>query len=463
MNVDIRDGASEQIAAIHAATVRRARELGVPATSVAPSRAVLRYQHPLQMRPSARGFADMAISNYVDRDPSSGLLDFACGARTYDGHAGTDMFLWPYHWNMMDRGELRVVAARPGVIVDRHDGEFDRQCTGPSAPANYVVIRHDDGLLGYYWHLRNGSVTTKPAGASVALGEVLGLVGSSGFSTGPHLHFELRTADASGTVDPYAGACNVTTRLWTHQAAPIDPAVVRVASHSAPPPSVSSNCDDPDPGYANNYQRNSTVYGAVYLRDQTTTTPAIVSIVRPDGSIATSFTTGTPPSGFWSASYWWTSYAIPGSAPLGVWKIRANFRGKRYEHAFWVGPGQAVASITAKVNSPTRAVAINAPSHFNVTLTNIGPSRAIGCRLSLSRPIRANVSFRATDNSFNPAGSENALLNIEPGRIARARLTIVPGPGFLAQAALFPVVAKCTNTDTAAFAPPGNQLALTGP
>ena len=55
----------------------------------------------------------------------------------------------------------------------------------------YVVIRHQIGYSTVYGHLQQ--VFVKP-GAAVARGQRIGLVGSSGKSTGPHLHFEVRKA-----------------------------------------------------------------------------------------------------------------------------------------------------------------------------------------------------------------------------------------------------------------------------
>ena len=52
-----------------------------------------------------------------------------------------------------------------------------------------VIIRHQHGYKSYYGHL---STIYVKAGASVKRGELLGLTGSSGRSTGPHLHFEVR-------------------------------------------------------------------------------------------------------------------------------------------------------------------------------------------------------------------------------------------------------------------------------
>ena len=186
-----------------------------------------------------------------------------------------------------------------------------------SPPANFVIIRHDNGLLGYYWHLKKGSVTTKAVGQRVVVGEQLGFVGISGFSTGPHLHFELQ--NAGGTViDPFTGQCNAGTTKWTHQSRPVDPGLVRIAAHSIPPPNF-SNCDNPDPGYATRFVRGATIYAVAYLRDQTPATKATVAILRPDGSVA--FSATTPPTSFLSYSYWWWGYTLNFfSDPAGEWR-----------------------------------------------------------------------------------------------------------------------------------------------
>jgi len=54
---------------------------------------------------------------------------------------------------------------------------------------NYVVIAHPDGFVTLYGHL--DSVAVK-AGQVVHQGEIVGLEGSTGWSTGPHVHFEIR-------------------------------------------------------------------------------------------------------------------------------------------------------------------------------------------------------------------------------------------------------------------------------
>ncbi|MDF0374471.1 peptidoglycan DD-metalloendopeptidase family protein [[Kitasatospora] papulosa] len=67
---------------------------------------------------------------------------------------------------------------------------------------NEVVIQHSDGMYSQYAHLSSLEVTT---GQTVTGGQQIGLSGSTGNSTGPHLHFEVRTGPSYGSdVDPIA-------------------------------------------------------------------------------------------------------------------------------------------------------------------------------------------------------------------------------------------------------------------
>jgi len=84
-----------------------------------------------------------------------------------------------------------VVAAADGVVsaVGSTRGGY----------GNYVVIAHGGDLMTLYGHLDSSIVA---AGQVVKAGQVIGAEGSTGFSTGPHLHFEVRVKN--NVVDPAA-------------------------------------------------------------------------------------------------------------------------------------------------------------------------------------------------------------------------------------------------------------------
>lgn len=76
----------------------------------------------------------------------------------------------------------RVTTAAEGVVTS---AGYD------TGYGNYVEVRHPNGLRTFYGHLSRiepGVV----AGARLGGGQVIGRVGSTGYSTGPHLHFEVR-------------------------------------------------------------------------------------------------------------------------------------------------------------------------------------------------------------------------------------------------------------------------------
>ncbi|MFQ5629442.1 MAG: peptidoglycan DD-metalloendopeptidase family protein [bacterium] len=151
------------------------------------------------------------VTNYVDLEPSDGLRDYNCGSVTYDGHRGLDIEIVSFY--DMDEG-VPILCAAPGVVIFVNDGEFDRQTEWINgAVANAVTVRHADGSDALYWHIRKNSVRVT-VGDSVAVGDTLGYIGSSGFSSGPHLHFEIRK---NGTIDPFQGNCQSDSSRWVKQ------------------------------------------------------------------------------------------------------------------------------------------------------------------------------------------------------------------------------------------------------
>src|SRR3569832_1051789 len=83
----------------------------------------------------------------------------------------------------MRRAADQVAATSPDFL------EFKR--------VNWVLVLHDDGTLGEYMHLAPAGVEVQP-GTPVNRGDELALSGNTGFSSTPHLHFQVMTAGEDG-------------------------------------------------------------------------------------------------------------------------------------------------------------------------------------------------------------------------------------------------------------------------
>ncbi|MEZ4517154.1 MAG: peptidoglycan DD-metalloendopeptidase family protein [Chloroflexota bacterium] len=298
---------------------------------------------PLMAAPDFDDPGYYTITGYVDHNPAfpGQLLDYACGQRTYDtsggyNHQGTDYYLWPFAWNKMAEGDVMVVAAAPGVIVNKTDGNFDQSCSFNSQKWNAIYIRHADGSIAWYGHLKRDSVTTKQIGETVAVGEYLGLVGSSGNSTGPHLHLELYDSSYH-LIDPYAGSCNPTTPVswWQAQRPYQDPAVNKLMTGSAP---VSfQSCPSQDiTNEATVFQPGDIIYFTAFYRDQPGGDVSTYRLLRPDGTVHVEWTHSSPQS-FYKMSYWWWAFELGPDLPSGTWTFEVEFEGTTTSHAFYLG------------------------------------------------------------------------------------------------------------------------------
>lgn len=94
----------------------------------------------------------------------------------YSAHRGTDIGA---------STGTPVVAAASGLVT---------AAGYSSSMGNYIVIAHGDGITTRYYHNSRLAVS---AGQSVQAGQVISYVGSTGWSTGPHLHFEVRINDVA--------------------------------------------------------------------------------------------------------------------------------------------------------------------------------------------------------------------------------------------------------------------------
>lgn len=146
----------------------------------------------------------------ITRDEPATAKHLGPGACTgsYDGITGTLTFIWPSterylsgydyspetnHFGIDIAGKLGnpIFAADHGVVVYAGWNDYGY--------GEMIVIDHGSGWQTLYAHLSQVNVS---CGQEVYQGDVIGLMGSTGKSTGPHLHFEMRSDDY-GRVNPW--------------------------------------------------------------------------------------------------------------------------------------------------------------------------------------------------------------------------------------------------------------------
>lgn len=147
------------------------------------------------------------VAVLVDGDGSrkSGFSGPGSCGNIGQGYIGTGYFIWPSAVRFISGNNYgpghraidigaglgsQIFAADSGVVV--YAGWLD------GGYGNFVVIDHGNGFQTLYEHLNSINVS---CGASVSQGAVIGTGGTTGNSTGPHLHFEIRRNGAS--VNPW--------------------------------------------------------------------------------------------------------------------------------------------------------------------------------------------------------------------------------------------------------------------
>jgi murein DD-endopeptidase len=186
---------------------------------------------------------DCYVMHYVDRDPSPEITDFGCGRQTYDGHSGTDFGI--ANLQRMATG-VPVIAVADGQVLRVRDGvadrlianQTDKESVQGTECGNGLVVDHGNGWSTQYCHLRQGSLAVKP-NTSVKTGTVLGLVGSSGLASFPHVHLTVRYQNK--VVDPFVGvndskSCSIThNSLWAKPLSYVPTGLVSAGFAPKPP------------------------------------------------------------------------------------------------------------------------------------------------------------------------------------------------------------------------------------
>jgi murein DD-endopeptidase MepM/ murein hydrolase activator NlpD len=95
-------------------------------------------------------------------------------------------------WGKMHKG-LDIAADVGEPVYAAAAGEVIYASNGMRGYGNAVIVRHDDRATSLYAH--NSELKVK-AGQKVTQGELIALLGNTGHSTGPHVHFEIRSGDA---------------------------------------------------------------------------------------------------------------------------------------------------------------------------------------------------------------------------------------------------------------------------
>lgn len=232
---------------------------------------------------------------------------------------------------------MEIVAAAPGIIVEKRNSFADLNCTNNGNPNwNGIVGEHADGTFAIYMHFKKNSATAKEVGDTVTAGEFLGLAGSSGSSTIPHLHFEIRDAE-SNVIDPYQGNCNaMNAESWWQQQEPYYvPRINRISTHS-----VSTN-DTACPVVENTYEKTNFDTGdpmvlKLYYRDIKPGDVTAIKITGPSGNIVSNYTWTQDWGVFYATAWAYWTFNITSSWETGIYTIQANFGGNSHTTAFGV-------------------------------------------------------------------------------------------------------------------------------
>ena len=129
-----------------------------------------------------------------------------CGA-IYEGAIGIGSFIWPtvatslsgYDYSPPLHNGIDIAGAEGNAIFATDSGVVVFAGWSQYGFGYLIVLDHGNGWQSAYAHLSSVSVT---CGQSVAQGTVIGGLGTTGNSTGPHLHFELRN-EVYGKVNPW--------------------------------------------------------------------------------------------------------------------------------------------------------------------------------------------------------------------------------------------------------------------
>lgn len=391
------------------------------------------------------------ITNFADLNHDEYYrLDWDCAtyenARNYDQHNGADILPYPFMWEMMDDESVEIIAAADGEVIQRYDGNtVDRNCASPhefnSEPfnggyyGNFIALMHSDSSITVYAHMKNGTVANLELGEFVEAGQFLGKMGSSGNSTAPHLHFEVRPCVDCQYIEPWfdAAGCNddVTESQWISQIPYNDPKILRVATHLNLP--VYKTCAEYEAGanedenLVNHFSTTDNLFITAAIGDLFGDIPIYMEIINSAGTIVASDIYNSPYYQEYKATVLFTEL-LTGYAS-GTYKIRISYNGRLAYHYFTVGCPAA----TTLIGTHT-GVRGYLNGDFIASTASIAGLSTNNIFYQAENYVKLNPGFVAAQNSEFHAQINDCTVGgmreMEEELIGENNLLVSPNPGF---------------------------------
>lgn len=132
-----------------------------------------------------------SAAGYISPLSGKTKANITCGYGAYKGHTGADF---------RSASGTAIYAVKSGTVIT--STALRNSSGGYKSYGEYIVIDHHDGTMTLYAHMYPGSRMVSP-GENVSQGQQIGKVGTTGNSTGNHLHFEVRINGRPVNPAPY--------------------------------------------------------------------------------------------------------------------------------------------------------------------------------------------------------------------------------------------------------------------
>ncbi len=317
---------------------------------------------------------DLFLANYVDLsnsafDHNGAGLDFTCTDYSYAGHNGHDSIVDGFREQAIG---VPVFAALNGTVYGVHDGEPDQQTVNlVGRPTNFVALAHAGGYETTYLHLKSGSITVTN-GQTVAAGTQIGLTGSSGDSSWPHLHFTSSVNNVA--YEPSAGKCRPGDSSWTNQPLFRRDTYVTSFTYGTQPFTGDANFPFDNVVRSGTFASNTrTMYFRVRLRNLPAQSTYRFVLVRPDGATVLDNSGSFANTDFFKHAWYWFSRNVILSA-TGTWTLTVYAN----DQVVATAPFAVVDASAPIVNQPPLpirwlAIAPLAPTPADVPICRVTP------------------------------------------------------------------------------------------